>query len=95
LAAQPLDFIPIVDKYNIILYGKCVAQLDKYKFIGELSLLGQMVKKKETGASPDVVVHSDNFYRKIGRHWQPTSNYELAAKLLGHGIVNNADGKKK
>jgi CRP-like cAMP-binding protein len=36
--------------------GKTVARLGKYKFIGEVSLLGRMVQDINTGASADVIV---------------------------------------
>eukprot|EP00980_Cylindrotheca_fusiformis_P018642 scaffold6200_cov118-Cylindrotheca_fusiformis.AAC.4 len=37
-------------------HGKTVARLGKYKFIGEVSLLGRMIEDIDTGASADVIV---------------------------------------
>jgi len=57
-AKESLQFL-IEGSVDVLTNGKKVAQLEKYKFIGEISLLGRMQKQNiDTGASADVVVRN-------------------------------------
>lgn len=54
-AKESLHFL-LTGSVKINKNGKTVARLGKYKFIGEVSLLGRMVEDFDTGASADVIV---------------------------------------
>ncbi|KAL3933365.1 MAG: hypothetical protein SGBAC_010434 [Bacillariaceae sp.] len=57
-AKHSLQFL-VEGSVDVLKNGKKVAQLEKFKFIGEISLLGRMLlHNMDTGASADVVVRS-------------------------------------
>ncbi|CAJ1947853.1 unnamed protein product [Cylindrotheca closterium] len=58
-AKHSLQFL-IEGSVDVLKNGKKVAQLEQYKFIGEISLLGRMLlNNMDTGASADVVVRKN------------------------------------